>query len=156
MKKWTWLTALMVLPLLVSCTAKTPEAAPGPSSSGPFVVTLSVSDSKPRFIHSNYGLQDASMQALLKGTLIAGPGNCLGVGDEKSVTLPAFPGTTVFTEANGGAPGIDIEGHTYKLGDEVSFGGGGVPITEADRKAIMECGDAIDGDSVFFIQQISE
>ncbi|PQZ87331.1 hypothetical protein CQ018_17910 [Arthrobacter sp. MYb227] len=120
-------------------------------------VTLSVSDSKPRFVHSNFGLQEASMQALLEGTLVTGPGNCLGVkGDENTVTLPAFPGTTVLTETNGGALGIDIEGHKYKLGDEVSFGGGGVPITDADRKAITECSGAIENGSVFFIQQISE
>lgn len=157
MKKSLLITGLLLLPLLVSCTANAPEKAPDPSSSGPMVVKLSVSDSKPRFVHSNYGLQAASNQALLQGTLESGPGNCLGVkSDEGKITIPAFPGTTVSTDANGGAPGIDIEGHKYKLGDEVKFGGGGVPITETDRKAIAECGGAIEGNSVFFIQQIAE
>lgn len=155
MKKSMVLSVLLGLPLLVSCTANAPE--PAPSSSGPTVVTLKVSDSKPRFIHSNYGLQVASDQALLQGTLVTVPGNCLGVKDgEGAVRLPAFPGTTIFIEANGGAPGIDIEGHAYTLGDEVKFAGGLAPITDADRKAVTECSGDIDADSVFFIQQISE
>lgn len=154
MEKSMLLTAFVVLPLLVSCTANAPQEAP--SSTSPMVVTLGVSDSEPRFIHSNYGLQEAALQALLQGTLVTGPGNCLGVKDaEGTVRIPAFPGTTVITEPNGGAPGIDIEGHKYTLGDEVKFAGGGAPISETDRKAITECNGAIEDGSVFFIQQIS-
>ena len=160
MKKSILITVLAVLPLLASCAAKVPDSAPGPtgsSSSIPVEVALGLSDSKPRFIHSNDGLQEASNQALLKGRLVTGPGNCLGVkDDENTVTIPAFPDTTVLTEANGEAPGIDIEGHKYKLGDDVKFAGGQSPITETDRKAIAECGRAIEGNSVFLIQQIAE
>lgn len=173
MKKSRLITTFLALPLLVSalvsCTADVPDAAPGstaprgstgPTASGstsPVKVVLGLSESTPRFIHSNHGLQDAANQALLQGTLVTGPGHCLGVKTaEGRVELPAFPGTTVLTEVAGQGPLIEIEGHTYLLGEEVKFAGGTSPITEADRTIIATCSTAAGDGQVFFIQQISD
>lgn len=164
MNKSTLITTLLVLPLLVSvlvsCTAGVPDSASGPTGAGsgnPVKVVLGLSDSTPRFIHSNVGLQDAADQALLQGTLTTGPGNCLGVKTaEGSVELPVFPGTTMLTEAAGQAPGIDIEGHKYLVGEKVKFAGGRAPVMEADRRKIAKCGTAAGASEIFFIQQISD
>lgn len=167
MNKSRLITTLLGLPLLVSalvsCTADVPDSASGPTgatgagSAHPVKVALGISDSTPRFIHSNVGLQDAADQALLQGTLITGPGNCLGVKTvEGVVELPAFPGTTMLTEAAGQAPGIDIEGHKYQLGEKVKFAGGRAPVAEADRRKIAKCGSAAGESEIFFIQQISD
>lgn len=126
------------LPLLASCSTNpgaNPSAEPGGGSARPVELTLSESD--PRLIRTNAAIGGASMQALLTGTLSVGRGNCLGVATDKGIAIPAFPQTAVLLD--GGRIGIDIQGRQFRVGDQVSFGGGLTVLGEDEKPALAPC-----------------
>ncbi|MGL3807283.1 hypothetical protein ACSYDW_14410 [Paeniglutamicibacter sp. R2-26] len=110
-------------------------------------VELALSGSDPRVIRSDAPLGGSSAKALLTGRLGIGRGNCLGVATDKGLAVPAFPATAQLLA--GGRPGIDIEGHRYLVGEEVSFGGGLAVLDDERKRALAPC--LGEGDSDIFL-----
>ena len=154
-RSWLLLTTAAVclgLPLLASCSTNpgaNTAAEPGDGSNPPLVLRHSERD--PRYNHTNAAMGGASMQERLAGTLIVGRGDCLGVATDKGTAIPAFPQTAVLLD--GGRPGIDIQGRQYRVGDQVSFGGGLAVLGEVELRTLAPCLGASDTD-IFLIQSL--
>ena len=138
----------MAAPVLAACG---PGRGPAASASKQ-PQSMVLSEGAPRFIHTDRALGNGSTQAKLEGTLALGPGSCIGVKTAAGVTsIPAFPSNA--TLIGGGQSGINVEGHSYLIGQKVSFGGGLMAVGDADKQAIAPCTSEAE---VFLVQSFSD